>query len=95
MLLFEDIPLFAQKNDEGFCFWIKVTPKASKNRIGDLTEGLNNRQMLKVYVTAPPEDNLANLAVVEVLSEYFHKPKSKIVIISGHTTREKRIQVLK
>lgn len=95
MLLFEDMPSFAQKNDEGFFFWVKVTPKASKNRIGGLVEGLNNRQLLKVYVTAPPEDNLANLAVVEVLSEYFHKPKSKIVIISGHTTRQKRIQVLK
>ena len=94
MLLFEDIPPFAQKNSDGFCFWIKVTPKASKNRIAGLADGINNKKMLKVYVTAPPADNEANIAVIEVLSDYFHKPKSKILIISGQTAREKRIQIL-
>jgi uncharacterized protein (TIGR00251 family) len=94
MLMFEDIPHFAKKNDEGFCFWVKVTPKAAKSRIGTLVDGTMERKMLKVYVTSPPEDNLANIAVIEVLSSYFHKPKSKIQIISGFTAREKRIQIL-
>lgn len=94
MLMFEDIPPFAQKNEEGFCFWVKVTPKAAKSRIGNLVDGINNKKMLKVYVTAPPTDNLANAAVIEVLSSYFHKPKSKVLIISGLTAREKRIQIL-
>ena len=91
--MFEDVPQFAQKNADGFCFWVKVTPKASKNRVGGLVEATMERKMLKVYVTSPPEDNLANIAVIEVISSYFHKPKSKIQIISGFTTREKRIQV--
>ena len=94
MLMFEDIPPFAQKNAEGFCFWVKVTPKSSKNRIGGLVDATMSRKLMKVYVTSPPEDNLANIAVVEVLASYFHKPKSKIQIISGLTTREKRIQIL-
>ena len=92
--MFEDIPHFAKKNAEGFCFWIKVTPKAAKSRIGTLVDGTMERKMLKVYVTSPPEDNLANIAVIEVLSGYFHKPNSKIQIISGFTAREKRIQIL-
>lgn len=95
MLLLDDLPPYAQANEEGFSFWIKVTPKASKNRIGDLVEATMGRKMLKVYVTSPPEDNLANIAVIEVLSGYLHKAKSKIQIISGHTMREKRIQVLR
>jgi hypothetical protein len=94
MLLFDDIPPFAQKNEEGFSFWVRVTPKASKNQIGDLVDATMGRKMLKVYVTSPPEDNLANIAVIEVLAEYLHKAKSKIQIISGHTMREKRIQIL-
>ncbi len=94
MLLFDDIPPYAQKNETGFSFWIKVTPKASKNRIGDLVDGTMGRKMLKVYVTSVPADNLANIAVVEVLAEYLHCAKSKIQIVSGHTVREKRIQVL-
>ncbi len=88
------MPPFAQKNETGFSLWVKVTPKASKNRIGDLVDATMGRKMLKVYVTSPPEDNLANIAVIEVLAEYLHKAKSKIQIISGHTMREKRIQVL-
>lgn len=95
MLIFEDIPPFAQKNEDGFCFWVKVTPKASKSRVGGLADGINEKKMLKVYVTAPPTDNQANIAVIEVLAEYFHKPKSKVIIISGQTTREKRIQIFK
>ena len=94
MLLLEDIPPFAQKNASGFSFWVKVTPKASKNRIGDLIDGTMNRKMLKVYVTAAPENNQANIAVVEELSRYLRKAKSAIQILSGHTTREKHIQVL-
>lgn len=94
MLLLEDIPPFAQKNEIGFSFWIKVTPKASKNRIGELTDTTMNKKALKVYVTAAPEDNQANIAVIEQLAKYLHKPKSKIQILKGHTTREKCIQVL-
>ena len=94
MLLFDDMPPFAQKNETGFSFLVRVTPKASKNRIGDLVDATMGRKMLKVYVTSPPEDNLANIAVIEVLAEYLHKAKSKIQIISGHTMREKRIQAL-
>jgi uncharacterized protein (TIGR00251 family) len=93
MLFFNDIPPYAQKNETGFFFWIKVTPKASKNRIGDLVDSTMGRKVLKVYVTSPPEDNLANIAVVELLAEYLHMAKSKIQIVSGHTMREKRIQV--
>ncbi len=94
MLLLEDIPPFAQKNEQGFSFWVKVTPKSSKNRIGELIETAMDKKMLKVYVTSVPENNQANIAVIEILSEYLRKPKSKIQIISGHTTREKRIQAL-
>jgi uncharacterized protein len=94
MLMFEDIPSFAKKNAEGFCFWVKVTPKAAKSRIGGLVDGTMDRKMIKVYVTSPPADNLANIAVIEVLANYFHKPKSKVQIISGLTMREKHIQIL-
>lgn len=93
MLLLEDIPPFAQKNEVGFSFWVRVTPKSSKNRIGDLVDTPTQRKMLKVYVTAAPENNRANIAVIEELAKYLRKPKSQIQIISGLTTREKHIQV--
>ena len=95
MTLLNAIPPFAYKEEGGFSFWIKVTPKAAKNRIGQLVEGVFAKQMLKVYVIARPEDNLANKAVIEVLSEYLHCAKSNIKIVSGATAREKKIFVNK
>jgi uncharacterized protein YggU (UPF0235/DUF167 family) len=93
MTLINSVPPFAQIESDGFYFWIKVTPKAAKNRVGQLIEGAFAKQVLQVYVTAPPSDNLANKAVIEVLAEYLHCAKSKINIVSGLTTREKKIFV--
>lgn len=92
-MLLNSTPPFAHQEPEGFSFWIKVTPKASKNRIGQLTEGTYSKKVLKVYVTSPPADNLANKAAIEVLAEYLNCAKSSISIISGLTTREKKILV--
>lgn len=93
MTLLNSIPPFAQIEPGGFSFWIKVTPKAAKNRIGQLVDGSFSKQMLKVYVTAPASDNLANKAVIEVLLEYLHCAKSNIQIVVGATAREKKIFV--
>lgn len=93
MTLLNAAPPFAKIEDGGFSFWIKVTPKAAKNRIGQLVDGVFAKQMLKVHVSAPPQDNLANKAVIEVLSEYLHCSKSSIQIVSGATAREKKIFV--
>lgn len=94
-MFLDSIPPFAQKLENGFSFWVKVTPKAASSRIGKLIEGSFSKQTLKVYVTAPPADNLANKAVIELLAKYLNCPKSKISIISGSTSKEKKILVLK
>jgi uncharacterized protein YggU (UPF0235/DUF167 family) len=44
---------------------------------------------LKVYVTAVPEDNKANKALLELLSKTFRIPKSRLHIIAGTTDRRK------
>ena len=67
---------------------VLVTPKSGTNKIATV-EGAE----LKIYVTAPPADGAANAAVVKVLSEAMRVPKSRIEIISGHTSRHKRILV--
>ena len=47
----------------------------------------------KVRVAAPPEDGRANDAVVELLSEQLEIPRRSISIVSGHTAREKVVQM--
>lgn len=63
---------------------IKVTPKASKNKI----MGVRDENLL-VSVTAVPEKNQANEAVIKLLSKELKIAKSKMQIVSGSKGKNK------
>ncbi len=67
---------------------VRVTPRSKRNEV--IPEGENR---YRVYLTAPPVDGKANEKLVELLSEYFHKPKRNIFIIRGETGREKVVEI--
>jgi uncharacterized protein (TIGR00251 family) len=67
---------------------IKVKPNARKNEVKRLEEN----QFL-VSVNVPPADGKANEKVIEVLSEYFDKPKRAIRIIAGFTSKIKIVEI--
>jgi uncharacterized protein YggU (UPF0235/DUF167 family) len=45
-------------------------------------------------VTAPPEHNKANDAVIALLADVFDVAKSRIEILSGQSSREKRVRIV-
>lgn len=47
----------------------------------------------KVWVRAVAEKGRANLAVLDALSAYLEVPKSRLSILSGHSSSRKRISV--
>jgi uncharacterized protein YggU (UPF0235/DUF167 family) len=49
--------------------------------------------LIKVYVTAAPTDGEANEAVIKVLGRKLGLAKSKVTIVRGYTSREKRVHV--
>ena len=67
---------------------IRVTPRASKNEVGGTRDG-----RLIVRVTAPPVDDAANEAVIELLAKTYGVPKRAVSIVSGHTSRNKTIDI--
>lgn len=69
---------------------VRVTPKASSNRIENEKRG-DELSTMRVYVTAVPEDGKANKAVIALLSKEFKVPKSAITITHGQTGRDKII----
>jgi uncharacterized protein (TIGR00251 family) len=73
---------------DGAVVSVLVAPKSGTNKIGAV-EGSE----LKVYVTAPPADGTANAAVVKLLSQYFRVPMTRIEVISGHSSRHKRLLI--
>jgi len=72
---------------------IKVTPKASADRVQGWTEDEQGGRVLKIMVTAPPEDGKANKAVIALLAKRLKLPKSAIELASGETARRKTLLI--
>ena len=67
---------------------VKVIPNASRNEIVGVKEGV-----LKVRIHAPADKGKANEELIVFLSESLKVPKSKITLLSGQTSRLKRIKI--
>ncbi len=65
---------------------VKVIPKSSKNELEQISEGV-----FKAKITVAPEKGKANAKVIELLSRHFNIPKSEIQIVSGLTSKQKRV----
>lgn len=72
---------------------IRLTPKASSNRIGDTRQLPSGETQLAVYVTAPPDKNKANEALVDLLAEHFDVPPSRVRLVRGHASRNKIVEI--
>ncbi|WP_153556083.1 DUF167 domain-containing protein [Roseimaritima sediminicola] len=75
-------------SEAGVRFYVHVTPRARKPRIGGVHDGA-----LKVLVTEPPDKGKANTAVRRALAKSLGVSRSSVEIASGQTSRRKRIQV--
>lgn len=72
---------------------IRLTPKAAANKIGPMDMDADGAPVLKVYVTALPEDGKANLALINLLAKTWKLPKSAFTIVRGATDRNKVVRV--
>ncbi len=68
--------------------FVKVKPKAKKEKI-EKVDG----EHFTVAVNEPPEKGLANEAVVAALAEHFAVSKSRVMVVSGRTSRNKIIEI--
>jgi len=74
---------------QGFVFKIYVQPRSSKNRI----EGIYG-DALKIKLKAPPVEGEANKMCIKFLAKHLKVPKSSLEILSGQTSRTKRILLM-
>ena len=68
---------------------LRVTPKASRNRIEGVVADADGKAVLKVSVTAAPEDGKANAAVIALLAKSWKIAKSAFTLTAGATDRRK------
>ncbi|MCK4523269.1 YggU family protein, partial [Candidatus Aerophobetes bacterium] len=73
----------------GATFRVRVQPGVSKNEIVGVQE-----DALKIRINAPPVKGKANRALIDFLAGKLGVKKSEIEIVSGHTSRIKKIRVL-
>ncbi|MCC6326838.1 MAG: DUF167 domain-containing protein [Candidatus Brocadia sp.] len=74
--------------NSGVILSIRTLPGSSKNRIVGEYGG-----RLKLAVTAAPEKGKANKAVIELLADILRINESSIHIISGESSRDKRLMI--
>ena len=73
---------------------VQVTPKSSKNEIIGWVEGEGGKPVLKVRVAAPPEDGKANRELIKFLSKQWDIAQSRLELVSGESSRHKRLKIL-
>ena len=66
---------------------VKVVPNSSRNSV------TNEGEFLKIKLTAPPVDNKANKSLIEYLSKLLKIPKTSIIIKSGETSKNKKLEL--
>jgi uncharacterized protein len=67
---------------------VHATPRASRNEI----QG-EHGNALKIKLKAPPVDGKANEALIEFLSDILGVPRRQITLLSGLTSRQKRVAI--
>ena len=77
----------AEKED-GITFPVIVAPRASKSEVIGIHDGA-----LKVRIKSAPVDGAANRELIAYLSKFLKVPKSHIQIISGETSKRKKVQI--
>jgi uncharacterized protein len=73
-------------HSKGVSFKIRVQPRASQNKIAGV-----HADALKIRLTAAPVEGAANNACLKYLAKCLKAPVSALTILSGHTSRTKRI----
>ncbi len=72
---------------------IRLTPKASRNRIDGPVAGADGAMALKASVTAVPEEGKANEALIKLLAKEWRVAKTRISVAVGATDRRKTLHL--
>jgi uncharacterized protein len=82
------LPTWIEARSDGVVVALHVQPGARRTAIvgphGD---------RLKIAVSSPPADGRANTALMEFLAERLAVPKSCLRLVSGASSREKRVAI--
>lgn len=73
----------------GCIFRVRVLPRSRRDEVAGL-----HGDALKIRLTAPPVRGKANRALQEFLADQLRISPSDVEILTGHTSRQKRVRVM-
>jgi len=82
-------PSLYSLTEDGIVLNLHIQPRASKNEVCGVQDNA-----LKIRLTSPPVDGAANKLCREFLADLFGVPKSAVEIVSGETSRHKRVRII-
>ncbi len=83
-----DLPVWLRQEREGCLLILHVQPGAKRTEVAGA-----HGESLKIRLAAPPVEGRANQALVAWLGERLRIPKRDVTLVSGETSREKRVRV--
>ena len=76
----------------GITLRVRLTPKASCEQIGTITDTADGRAV-QAHVRAPPADGAANRALIVLIANWLGIPKSTVRLVAGSRSRIKTLHV--
>jgi uncharacterized protein (TIGR00251 family) len=77
----------------GVILTVRLTPKGGRDAIDGIEERADGRPVLKVRVRAAASDGDANDALVRLIAAAARVPRRAVCLMSGHTSRIKRVKI--
>ncbi len=79
--------LFLNRYPDHLEIKVRIHPGAKKSAFN----GVWNNEQIKININTPPVDGKANEALIAFLSKFLGIRKSAICLLSGETSREKKL----
>ena len=76
------------EENDGIIFNVRVIPRSSRSEIVGEHEGA-----MKVRLSSPPVEGAANSELIKLLAKKLGVSRSAVTIVSGETSRTKRLRV--
>ena len=76
------------ESKNGVTITIRVIPRASRSEIVG-----EHGDAIKIKLASPPVDGSANEELIKLLARTFAVPKSSVEIISGLTSKSKKVRI--
>lgn len=83
-----DLNPFGSWQGDDLLLSIHIQPRASRDEIIG-----QHGDSLKIRITSPPVDGKANSHLIRYLAKQFAVPKADITLISGNSSRSKRLRI--